>query len=208
MTRRQGAVCGIGLVVLMVVAGAATLATLGHFNLAPAASRYASHVFGRRLTIGALHIHPGTVVTVKLRDLTLANAGNGDQPDMARITRLDAQVTPLSLVGWLLWRHPIVVRHLTIDGARLRLEHTANENPNWRFHGAKPIPRQDPRANFPILLDAHLHDAEIDLCHSFGHAIRIRLDIAGIATAAADQPVTLTATGAYNGTPLALSATL
>jgi uncharacterized protein involved in outer membrane biogenesis len=208
MTRRRIAICGIGLVALLVVVGAAALATLGRFNLAPAGSRYASHVFGRRLTIGALHIHPGILVTVKLRDLTLANAANGNQPDMARVTRLDAQVTPLSIIGWMLWRHPMVVRHLTIDGAALRLEHTANEDPNWRFHNAKPVPRENPRADFPILLDAHLHDAEIDLRHSVGSIIRIRLDTAGIATAAADQPVTLTAAGAYNGTPVALSANL
>ena len=207
MSRRRFVILGLGLVALLVVAGAG-LAALGRFNLAPAASRYASHALGRHMTIGALHVRWGTVVTVKLRDLALANAPGGSQPDMVRITRLDAQIGPVSLAAWMLLGHPPVVRHLTIDGARLLLEHTANDHPNWRFHGAKPVPRPNLRVDFPTLLDAHLQDAEVDLRGAGGHTIRIRVDSAGIAAKAADRPVTLTAAGAYNGTPLTLSADL
>ena len=208
LTRRRIILCGIGVVAILAVVGVAALTTLGRFNLAPAASRYASHTLGRPLTIGALQVQWGTVVTVKLRDLALANAPGGSQPDMARITRLDAQIAPVSLVAWMLWRHPLVVRHLSIDGARLLLEHAAGDRPTWRFGDSKPGPHKNPRSVFPTLLDAHLRNAEIDLRGSGGHIIRIRLDTAGIAAKADDQPITLIATGAYNATPLALSASL
>lgn len=188
--------------------GAAALVALGRFNLAPAASRYASYVLGRPLTIAALHVQWGTVVTVKLRDLAFANASGGSQSDMISVARLDGQITPFSLVAWMLGRRPLVVRHLTIDGARLLLEHTQNGHPNWRFHDSKPVVSQNPRSDFPTLLDARLHDAEVDLRGAGGHTIRIRLDTAGIAAQAADQPVTLAATGAYNGTPVTLAASL
>ncbi|HEX4368906.1 MAG TPA: AsmA-like C-terminal region-containing protein [Rhodopila sp.] len=208
MTRRRIAICGLGLVALVVVIIATALVTFGRFNLAPAAARYASHALGRSVTIGALHVHWGAVVTVKLRDLTLANTPGGSQRDMARITRVDAQIAPVSLIAWMLWHRPPVIRQLTIDGARLLLEHAGGDRGNWRFRGSKPATRKNPRSGFPTLLDAHLQDAEIDLRGSGGDTIRIRLDTAGIVARAADQPVTLTATGAYNGTPLTLSANL
>jgi uncharacterized protein involved in outer membrane biogenesis len=206
MTLRRLAVYGVGLIALLAVLSTAALMALGQFDLAPVAGRYASHTLGRAITIGALRVRWGAAVTVQLHDLAIANASGGSDARMLRIVRLDAEITPLSLVAWAVLGHPPVVRHLTVDGARLLLEHAAEDRPNWRF--GEPRPHRNPRLGFPTLLDARLHDAEIDLRASSGTTIRIRLDTASVASDGLDQPVTLSATGAYNDTPVTLSAAL
>jgi uncharacterized protein involved in outer membrane biogenesis len=148
-------------------------------------------------------------VTVELRDLALGNAPGGSQAQMLQIARIDAEIAPWSLAAWAVLRRPPVVGHLTIEGARLLLEHAGGDRPNWRFGKSKPAAaHHNPRSGFPTLLDARLHDGEIDLRASSGSTIRIRLDDARIAAEGLDQPVTLGATGAYNATPVQLSAAL
>jgi uncharacterized protein involved in outer membrane biogenesis len=188
----------------------AGLLVLGRLELAPLAERYVPQMLGRPITVGTLRVHWGVPVTVELRDLAIDNAPGGSQARMLRITRLDADIAPLSLVAWAMLGHPPLVRHLTIDGARLLLEHAAGDRPNWRFGQPQPnvVVHRNPRTGFPTLLDARLHDVEIDVRTSTADILRIRLDKAGIGATGVDRPVSLTAAGAYNGTPITLSAAL
>jgi uncharacterized protein involved in outer membrane biogenesis len=197
------------LIVVLAVSGVGGLFVLGHFELAPMAERYVSHKLGRPITVGGLRVRWGVPVTVELRDLAIDNAPGGSQAHMLQIAHLHADIAPLSLVAWVVSGHPPVVRHLTIEGARLLLEHAADDRPNWRFGKPQPtiVAHRNPRAGFPTLLDARLHDVEIDLRMS-GGTLRIRLDAAGIVANGVDRPVSLTATGAYNGTPITLSGAL
>jgi uncharacterized protein involved in outer membrane biogenesis len=208
LTLRRSTVFGIGLIAVLAVLGVATVVAVRQFNLAPDVARYASRALGRSVTIGALRVHVGFPVTVELRGLAVSNAPGGSQAQMLQIARLDAEIAPWSLAAWAVLRRPPVVRHLAIEGARLLLEHAGGDRPNWRFGTSKPAARHNPRAGFPSLLDARLHDGEIDLRASGGSTIRIRLDEARIAAEGLDQPVTLAATGAYNATPVQLSAAL
>jgi len=60
------------------------------------------------------------------------------------------------------------------------------------------------RSMFPTLLDFTLQDGKITYRTFRGHILRIDLDQIRIATTGDDQPVDLDATGAYNGSKLAL----
>lgn len=191
---------------MLAALGVVGLVLHGPFDLATRVAAREAKTLGRSVTIGTLRVRFGTMVTVALGDLTIGNAaGAGPQPFL-KLGKLDAEITPWSLVGWALLGRGATVRHLSVDGVELSMEHTADGQPNWRF-GTEPS-HGNPRTGFPTLLDAHLTGGAIALHTSGGKLLRIRLDEAAIATAAADQPVQLTATGSYNGLPIRLDAPL
>ena len=204
--RRLAAIAAAALGALTVTVIAAVLA-LDRAEFAPSAARYATSYLGRPLAIGTLHLHLGRSLTVELHDLTLDNALRGTQPQQLRVARLTAEIAPLSLLAWALQGHPPLLRRVTIDGARVLIEHTPDDRSNWQF-GAPSATRKNLRASFPTLLDARLHDAEIALRTSSGKTLTIRIDDATIAAPDAAAPIALAATGAYNATPLRLTAAL
>lgn len=192
---------------MLAALGVAALISLGYFDYAPAVALRGSRSLGRPVTIAALRVHVGAAVTVELHDLAVDNAPGGSQPLMLQVARLNAEISPWSLFMWILSNRVPEFRHLSIDGVRLLLEHGSGDRPNWHFSDTASSPT-DRRRQFPILLDARFHDAEIDLRTSSGKTLRLILGDASIAATAASQPVTLTATGAYNATPLQLAAAL
>ncbi len=214
MTLRRTAAYGLGLIIGLAVLAAVLLLALGPFELAPVVAGRVAHRLGRPVTIAGLQVRVGTAVTVEMQDLVVANLTDASAEPFLKIARLDAEIAPWSLVDWAVLGHGPTIRHLSIDGAALLLEHGTGSRPNWRFGEGEPVarpdlpPRPDLRPQVPTLLDGRLHDAAIDLRTSSGQVLRVRLEEATIATAGADQPVTFAATGAYNDMPVQLSAAL
>jgi uncharacterized protein involved in outer membrane biogenesis len=192
---------------VLAVAGLAALTMAGPFDLAPIAARHMARSLGRPVAIETMRVHFGAAVRVELRGLVFDNVDGGSQPRMLEVGRIDAETTPWSLILWALPRHALTVRHLSVEGVRLLLERGAGDRPNWRFGDSGPS-KSDRRGGFPALLDARIRDAEIDVRPSSGHTLRVRLDEAGIAAGGVGQPISLAGTGAYNATPIALTATL
>jgi len=199
-------VYGFGLVILFAALGVAALVTYGPFDLAERVAAHEARVLDRSVTIGSLRVRFGTTVTVALADLTIGNLPGGDPQPFLKLGKLDAEIAPWSLIGWMLFGHSATVRHLSVEGIEVRMEHAADGRPNWHFGAGGP--RGNPRGGFPTLLDAHLTGGSVALHTSGGRLLQIRLDAVTLAAAGPDQPVTLGATGAYNDAPIRLDAPL
>jgi uncharacterized protein involved in outer membrane biogenesis len=188
----------IGLaVVLMLLAGGAF--ALSRMNLAKTTSGYLSDKIGRKLTIASAKLQWGNPLRVDLGGVTLANMEGGSQPDMIALAHLFAEVSPHSLIFG-----PLVLKHLSIDGASLLLERGPGDVPNWRM--SPPMPRiagkPEARLVLPSLLDARFHNVEIDIRTSSGNILRTRLDDFAVTAAATDAPVSVIGDGSYNGIPI------
>ena len=191
----------LGLVTFTAVAGWLLLA---RFDIGPIAARFASRVSGRTVTISGLHVTPGRWLAVDLGRLTLANVAGGSRPSMIEIRHLRAEISAMSLL-----RRPVTIRRLDIDGLSLLLERTADRTPNWRFgSGPKRSAPSGGGRNIPTLLDARLTNSEILYRTSSSPGLRVGVDHALLQTEAADRPVRVTITGAYNRIPLELKADL
>ena len=181
-------------VLLVVLIGGAV--ALSRMDLAKTASGYLTGRLGRKLTIASARLEWGDPVRVELGGVRLANMPGGSQPDMITLSHLSADVSPLSLIFG-----PQVIRHLSLDGALVLLEHGPGDVANWRL--SPPMPRiggqPEARLVLPTLLDAHFHNVEIDVRTSSGNTLRTRLDDFAVSAVDIDKPVTVTGNGSYNG---------
>jgi AsmA family protein len=193
-------------VVLLVVLGIAALVAHGPFDLARRVAAHETKALGRPVTIGTLRVGLGASVTIELADLAIANTPGAGAEPFFKLGRLEAEAAPWSLVGWALLGHAPTLHHLSVADVALSLDHGADGRANWRFGTDKPA--GNPRPGFPTLLDAQLSKGAVDVHTSSGKLLRITLDRVTIAAAGPDQPVTLTAIGAYNGSPITLDAPL
>jgi len=193
------------LLVLVLVAGGAMLwvTSLDYRSLA---ERKGSEALGRKVTIGALKIGWGDPLTIELRDLRVANAPWGTRPEMVKLEHLYAQIDVRALL-----KGTIRYRRLDVTRPDILLERDAKGSGNWKFAGGASsggfaiMPKD--RTQFPSLLDFTLHDATITYRTSSGKPLVIALKQAAVQSPGEDQPVTLSADGAYNDLPATLKAT-
>jgi uncharacterized protein involved in outer membrane biogenesis len=190
-------------VVLVIAAGAA--AWLLTADLKPRIESYASKAIQRRVSIGTLRIGWGNPLSIELTDLKIANAPWGSVPDMIAVKSVSAVVDPWSLLGAPTFQKlhaakPVIVLERDKDGTG-----------NWNFSGpVDPSPGDPPgpqdRAQFPTLLDFEMKDGMLSYKGLSSYRLRLDLHEASIRTSGSSQPVKLLADGAYNGTPVKLSA--
>lgn len=190
------------LLVLLVLAGG--IWWLMQADLRPIAEQYASDALGREVQASRLEIGWGDPLILTLRDLRIANAPWGSEPDMISLRVLDAAVDLQSL-----WDGTPIYRHLRAEGLKVVLERDEKGNGNWKFgngggSGSGIIPKN--RSQFPTLIDMALKDGLVTYRTYSGNILRIKLDEIAITAPDEDTPVMLEAKGAYNKTPLALSA--
>jgi len=181
------------IVPIALVVGVAFLMTT---DLAKPASDYLSSRLGRKLTIASARLHLGIPVGIELSGVRLANMEGGSQPDMIALAHLTADVSPLSLIFG-----PQTIRHLSLEGAVVLLEHGPSDVPNWKMSAPTPgiVGKPEARLVLPTLLDAHFRNVEIDVRTSSGNVLRTRLDDFAVKAAAVDAPVTIAGDGSYNG---------
>ena len=189
---------------MIVVSAIVLVAAIG---LRPLLEQYATKTLDRRLAIGTLRIGWGNPLSVEIADLRLANAPWGSDPEMVRIESLSAEIDLRSLFGGVLR-----FEKLDIVKPEIILERDAGGIGNWRFNGAASaspayfaiLPKK--RTRSPTLIDFQLHDGSVTYRTSSGAVLRNDLHDLTIRSAGEDQPVSLTLDGAYNGTPVRLSA--
>lgn len=204
------ALLGLPLLLLLVTAG--VVWWLANKDLKPWAEEVASDALGRRVSAAAFDIAWGDIpwddpLTATLRDLRIANAPWGSTPDMITLASLDAEIEPMSL-----WDGVPVYRRLRAEGLKVVLERDDNGTGNWKFGGDSGgdgggfalIPKN--RTQFPTLIDMALQDALITYRAYSGNVLRIGLNNVTIASPGDTTPVNLAAEGAYNDTPLTLTA--
>ena len=248
----------LSLAVLLLLALAGGWWLLPHLDLGPVAGRVGGALLGRDLAFAGLKVVPGHWTRLEVRGLWLA--GLPGAAPMLEVAQAEGEMDVLSLL-----QGPPVLRHLSVSGARLRLERAPDGTGNWHFHakgqqeaqgevrgagrqpasaqprdtasagaapGAAPetapgvpagqavppaqgagpdaLPPVDPpgRAGFPALLDLVLTDGEVEIATSGGNRLHVRLDRVSLGAEDLDEPVRLSAQGAYNSLPLRLQVDL
>lgn len=198
------------LLVVVLLLGGAVLWVM-NLDLRALAEREGSEALGRKVTIGALRVGWGDPLSLEIRDLRIANAAWGTRPDMVTLEHLQALID----VGPLL-KGTIRYRRLDVTRPDILLERDDKGVGNWKFAGGESGVGSSPggfaimpkdRTQFPTLLDFALRDATIVYRTSSGKPLTIRLKQAAVNTPDDDQPVMVTAEGAYNDLPARLDAT-
>lgn len=209
MSRKRVLTVILGLVGAVVALAVGAIVLLVTIDLRPLIERYATAALDRRLSIGMLRIGWGNPLAIELRDLRLANAPWGSEPDLVRIESLSAEIDPWSLLGGV--RR---FRKLEIVKPSIILERNADGTGNWRFKGAgSPSPSgfaivPKNRAQIPTLMEFRLREGDVGYRTSDGAVLRVVLHGATLRSAGDDQPITLALDGAYNDTPAQVSAEL
>ncbi|HWT07561.1 MAG TPA: AsmA-like C-terminal region-containing protein, partial [Roseomonas sp.] len=96
----------------------------------------------------------------------------------------------------------------------LLLERDAERRRNWRFHGdpagpSAPFAAEPPdRSGLPVILDVRLARSEVVFRTSSGAHLRSEITAATIAAPAADQPLHIQLSGAYQAVPVRLEGTM
>jgi AsmA family protein len=200
------------LLVLVLLAGGGVLWVIS-LDFRALAEREASEALERKVTVGALRIGWGDPLTLEIRDLRIANMPGGSRPDMVTLEHLYALIDVRPLL-----KGVIQYRRLDVTRPDILLERDDKGVGNWKFAsggsgggGSAPggfaiVPKD--RTQFPTMLDFTLHDATITYRTSSGKPLVVALKQAAIQSPAEDQPITLTADGAYNDLPATIKATM
>jgi uncharacterized protein involved in outer membrane biogenesis len=194
----------VGVVAIAVAGGIVWLLTA---DLKPRIEDYASKSIERRVTIGKLKIGWGNPLSLELTDLKVANAPWGSVPDMISIDSLSALLDPWSISAGVL-----KVQKLRAVNPVIVLERNKDGIGNWKFAGAGPsspdqfalVPQY--RNQFPTLLDFAMKDGMVSYKGLSSYQLRLDLHEVTIQSTDEGQPVSLVADGAYNGTPVKLTA--
>jgi uncharacterized protein involved in outer membrane biogenesis len=193
---------GLGVIAGVVALPAAALLVLvPRLDLAGFAAARASAALGREVTIGSLRIVPGLPTRITLRDARLANIAGGSSPEMARVARLDAVLSPLPLL-----RGRVALQDVAAEGVTLLLERAPDRRANWRFGAGAPSGGAASALILPGLL--RLANAEVVFRTTGGALLTTRIEQARLDAAPAGRPASLDARGSYNGVPLRLEGAL
>lgn len=192
----------IGLVLVVVISAAGFAAWLANADLKPIIESRASESLGRKVTLGRFEVTWGNPLGVEIRDLSIANASWGSDPEMIRLGSLSALLDVPSLLKGVL-RY----EKLRIADVKVVLERDPNGIGNWKYGGASGpssnsggglglVPKN--RTQFPTLIDFAGQNALITYRTRSGNILSIKLDQAAIASPDEYSPVSVQAAGAYN----------
>ncbi len=196
----------VGLVVVVLISAAGFAAWLANADLKPFVESRATESLGRKVTLGGFEVTWGDPLGVEVRDLSVANAPWGSDPEMIRLGRLSALIDVPSLLKGVL-RY----EKLRIADVKVVLERDKDGTGNWKYGGsagpggAGLVPKT--RTQFPTLIDFAGERGLITYRTRSGNILSIKLDQVAIASPDEYSPVTLQATGAYNDVAAKLDAT-
>lgn len=204
----------LSLTVLLLAMFGAGWIWIDHKDLAAFATAKLEKKLDRPVHIGALHIHPGTWLTIEADDVSVANIASGTRPQMMTLGHLGAQVRLTSLI----WGPP-ETRNIVISKFSGLFERTPAHLPNWRFgpHQNDPrpplTPEQQAKADAPPdlhsapgLRNVTILDSDVTYRSANGASYKATLGKVELASTSDTSPLTMTLSGAYNGTPIAISA--
>jgi uncharacterized protein involved in outer membrane biogenesis len=224
---------GIALLVALALGGAWYIART---ELRPFIEQRLSRMLDRQMTIGTLDVTWSNPLRVEMSDLHLANAAWGSTPDMGSVKSVSAVIDVKPLFSGklrflkLVISGPVLVLERDTKGNgnwRFKDAGSGTEKSGTEKTGTEKTETQPAKSDggpsfddgaknvvpsgrdqFPVLLDFTLQDGKVSYRTFSGHVLKIDLDQVQIKTTGDDQPVELDATGAYNGTKLAMAAHL
>lgn len=182
--------------------GGALVVLVAMLNFQRCVEIYASHALGRQVTAKKID-WSSRPLRFELEELHVANTSWGSQPDILFIHRMTAEPDIKSL-----FKGDVLFRRLDIEHARLLLEHDEQGRGNWK--GADDVSSSaspereaaDSRKNFPIILDATIHDSGILMITSSKTRLPIDFHHAHIRAEDAASPVSIEVSGAYKNIPV------
>lgn len=188
---------------LTAVVGVAVWAMNTDFR--PFAERKLSAALERPVKIGSLSIRWGDPLELDIKDLSIANPSWADSPDMITLAHAFARIDTMPLLHGTLRYERLEIEKLVVV-----LERNPQGVGNWKFAtgggpsmpGPAVVPKN--RQQMPTLLDFTISDSQIRYRTGSSHWLTIDLANGAINTTGDDQPVTVTADGAYNKTPAKL----
>ncbi|TDI29719.1 MAG: AsmA family protein, partial [Acidobacteria bacterium] len=122
----------LGLLGLLLTGFAGLILYLKYADHRGAVEDLVSDALGRRLTIaGKLEMEVGRITHVVATDVILANPAWSDRPAMVHMDRLEG-----SIALWSLFRGPVRLGDVRIEGARVLLEADGEGRANWQFDPA------------------------------------------------------------------------
>ncbi len=151
----------LGLLGLLLAGFAGLILYLEYADHRGAVEDLVSDALGRRLTIaGKLETEVGWITHVVATDVTLANPAWSDRPAMVHVDRLEG-----SIDLWSLFRGPVRLGNVRIEGARVLLEADGEGRANWQFDPAgdhdKPEEKHDGSHLDELFQTAEIHDFKL-----------------------------------------------
>lgn len=136
--------------VLLVIGGAAlALFTLDLGGLSGPLTRWASDRLQRPLSIdGPVSIRAGRTLRLSADRIRLGNTPWGSRPDMLLVGKLTVEIDAASL-----FRRPVIVRRIEVDGLDLLLERRADGASNWAFGPETPDEESAWPESLPVIVD-------------------------------------------------------
>ena len=180
-----------------VVALAALALTFSWDWVTPTVQRQASGLLGRQITIGSMHVSPGRVTVVTLRNVRIENP-----PDFraeAPFAIIETLVLRLDGVASLRGR-TAVINEIDVDGARVEAASLADNSNNFTFAVAAGAPPVEGQASPPPFRSLVIRNSHAHVVHA-----ALRADFQGeIATREQEgrQEIVLNLRGTYANQPL------
>ncbi len=175
-------------------------------GLAPFAENTLSQLLNRKVVLdGPSHIRLDVDgrLAIETQGIRLASTGWSTHPELLSVDRLKLEVQ-----AWSLLRHgPLIIEHIGLDNARLRLETNGAGEDNWTLFPAADEPPDTGRASLPVLTESiAIRGSEITLqAPQLKQTLRIRVDELRQSTATS-RAVDLTLAGQLNEEPIGLKA--
>ena len=167
-----------------------------------------SAVVGRRLSLGGeLDLNLGQTTSVRITDITLANAGWASEPEMVSIKRVEAEIELLPLL-----RGEIHIPRFHVDGVKSRIETSQEGTGNWVMAQQQvddDVPSADRRPaslKLPWLGDVQLSAIEIlYLDGQTGQRVLTVLDHARLVADTPQAPTEFDVKGRVNDEPVEIN---
>jgi uncharacterized protein involved in outer membrane biogenesis len=143
-------------VVVLLVISVVLLFTLDLGFLKNTIEQQVRDATGRSFEIdGDLSINLGNELLISSGDLKLGNASWAGENQLVEIQELNVRIDPMSI-----WKGPLIIRQLDLDGVNVFLTQNENGQSNWVLSKAEPAA---PAEELPFLLESFsLKNAEVN----------------------------------------------
>ncbi|HSR73036.1 MAG TPA: AsmA family protein, partial [Kiloniellales bacterium] len=189
------------LVVAVVVAGYAVLASLDFEQLRGRIQAEAKKATGRDLVIaGPIDLQISLQPAIALEDVRFANAEWGSRSDMVTLDRFEIEVALLPLLSG-----EIAVRRLVLVAPDILLETDESGRSNWQMAAAGPAAEEQTPSEGPMTLptvnEFLLENARLVYRAGDGAPLALRIERMTARTESAASPLEFALQGRYNDAP-------
>lgn len=197
----------VAVVIALVATVAAIIMSIDFNQYRPVIAQQVKNATGRDLNLaGELDVALSLVPTVRVGNVTFANAPWGSRPEMVKVERLEVEMELLPLIGG-----DIRVKRIVLVGADILLETDANGTPNWVFaETGTPAETEAPAESgaapvLPTVNSVTIENSALTYRDGrTGVEQSVVLDSFTAEAPDAASPVTIDLAGAFNSNPIEL----